>query len=151
MISVLVYHIYPYHVLSFPSFSSVLFDNYRFIASAGAQIGMKLIQIMRLWLTVAPGSVMYGLIRYTKLISTARRLGYQSFMHNLQLECLWEQPKVDRSIRLFVQAIYIYISINRINLIVVYNIEISTFYIITVLIVCTVNYSTTELRFNFFC
>ena len=80
--------------------------NYRFIASAGAQIGMKQIQIMMLWLTLAPGSVMYGLIRYTKLISTARRLGYQSFMHNLQLECLWEQPKVDRSTRLFVLTIY---------------------------------------------
>ena len=33
--------------------------NYRFIATAGAQIGMKLIQIMMLWLTLAPGKAMY--------------------------------------------------------------------------------------------
>lgn len=105
----------------------LFFLHNRFIATAGAQIGMKLIQIMMLWLTLAAGSVMYRLIPYTQLISTARRLGYQSFMQNLQLECLWEQLKVDRSTRLFVQTIYI--SKNCIISIVVYNIEISTFHI----------------------
>ena len=92
---------YVYSVLSCLSLPSPAFCS--FIAIDEAQNGMNQIRSMILWLTIAVETGMYRFIHYTRLTFTAKRLGYPSFMHCLLLECLQEQPTMDRSTRLYVQ------------------------------------------------